>query len=158
MVSNILLCIVVKCTMSYKLKVIVYYRLNFNCFILDKMGNAPLVVRKRRKNFVGYAIDQRTSYQNEIDFEELSRITGITINEIQKLHSKFKLFTSDDELNYTQFFRLFTSLRDEPPAKLTKISNYIYHAFDANNNGTINFEEFAVKKAFVLKLRFLFSI
>ena len=83
--------------------------------------------------------------QNDSSFSHLSSITGCSIQEIAKLHESFlKYAQNNNVIEKSDFNKLYCELRHEYPTSLVKIIDYIFDAFDADSNGAIDFEEFAV--------------
>ncbi|RNA09350.1 Neuronal calcium sensor 2 [Brachionus plicatilis] len=59
--------------------------------------------------------------------------------------------TPNGQLDRQEFVRFYSKLRAEPPELLEKISNFVFKAFDEDNNGYISFNEFMI--AYVLTIR-----
>ena len=78
-------------------------------------------------------------------FCKLSKITERPLKEINELHSHFTRYCENGVLNEIQFYKLYSSMRFEDSDRLAIITDFIFKAFDKNKNGTIDFEEFAVK-------------
>jgi Ca2+-binding EF-hand superfamily protein len=56
----------------------------------------------------------------------------------------------DGTLNKQEFVKLYTAFKDEPHETLDEIAENIFRAFDPDNNGAINFNEFMVNYTFVV--------
>jgi Ca2+-binding EF-hand superfamily protein len=54
-------------------------------------------------------------------------------------------------LDKAEFVRLYLELKPEPDDKLDEIAANVFKAFDKDNNGTINFNEFMVAYALTSK-------
>ena len=79
------------------------------------------------------------------DVKFLTKQTGMDKNQIQEFFDKFNSNNPDGVLNKAEFTALYCQLRPEPVEKLDEIANYVFEAFDSDNNGTISFSEFMVK-------------
>jgi Ca2+-binding EF-hand superfamily protein len=82
---------------------------------------------------------------NETDFQFLVHQTGHTRAEIKQLFDRFSEGNTDLKLNRAEFSRLYIQLRPESPELLDEITEFIFSAFDADRNGTIDFNEFMVR-------------
>lgn len=80
--------------------------------------------------------------QRDLDF--LTSQTGRSENEIKNIFQDFILNNPDGQLDQNEFTRLYTKLRPEPTEMLEKISRFVFKAFDLDQNGTIDFNEFMV--------------
>jgi Ca2+-binding EF-hand superfamily protein len=63
------------------------------------------------------------------------------------MHEQFMRNNPDGNLDKTEFVRLYITLEPEEPSKLDEIAVNVFKAFDKDNNGTINFNEFMVAYA-----------
>jgi Ca2+-binding EF-hand superfamily protein len=81
----------------------------------------------------------------EQDVEYLSKQTGESKADIKEIHELFLKSNPSGYLSKKEFVNLYTKLRPEEPEKLQKISNFIFRAFDVDQSGTIDFNEFVVR-------------
>lgn len=85
------------------------------------------------------------------DYDYLTQQTGLSQGDIKTLYDEFMANNPDGQLDKREFARLYDKLRPEPPERMDEISQYVYRAFDGDNNGTISFSEFLVEKIFKKK-------
>ena len=76
---------------------------------------------------------------------------GLPKDNIESVYAKFNANNPDHVLDKKEFVRLYDELRPESADVLDEISVYVFDAFDKDNNGTINFNEFMI--AFALTSR-----
>lgn len=81
------------------------------------------------------------------DLDFLVKQTGLPKADIQNIFNKFNANNPDQKLDKKEFVRLYDELRPEPPEILDEISNYVFDAFDKDNNGSISFTEFMIAYA-----------
>ena len=79
------------------------------------------------------------------DVSFLTKQTGMSKEQIQTFYDNFNSNNPDGQLNKAEFTKLYTELRPEPVERIDEIAQYVFGAFDADNNGQINFNEFMVK-------------
>ena len=101
------------------------------------------ILRNFPKNFKEDEINSERIYDEKF-FKKLSKITGRPLNEIQSLYFNFLHYCEDGVLDKKQFFKLYTTMRNEEPQRLDTIMEFIFKAFDKDKDGTIDFEEFLV--------------
>lgn len=71
---------------------------------------------------------------NENDVQMLVKTSGKSENEIREWYKEFHEETNGtDRMNKRQFQHYYTKLRDNP--RLLEITDYLFHAFDLNNEG-----------------------
>lgn len=103
--------------------------------------------KRALRNFVATILQNPFKKYNDSDekyWTKLSTITERPINELKALQYHFSLYSTHGELDQTQFYKLYTTLRHEDAKQLEQITKYIFKAFDKNKNGRIDFKEFAV--------------
>ena len=81
------------------------------------------------------------------DYAFLTAQTGLSQPEIKNVFDQFMANNPDGKLDKQEFVRLYSKLRPEPPEILDEISIFIFRAFDDDNNGYINFNEFMIAYA-----------
>jgi len=81
------------------------------------------------------------------DYKFLTKQTGLTKDQINEIFAKFIEGNADSALDKAEFTRLYVQLRPEPAEAIDEIASYVYEAFDTDNNGTVNFNEFLVAYA-----------
>ncbi len=81
------------------------------------------------------------------DYKFLTKQTGLTKDQINEIFAKFVEGNADAALDKTEFTRLYAKLRPEPAEAIDEIASYVFEAFDTDNNGTVNFNEFLVAYA-----------
>ena len=81
------------------------------------------------------------------DLDFLSKQTGLSKDQIKLMFSKFITNNPDGKLDKKEFLRLYDELRPESADILDEISNYVFEAFDKDNNGSITFNEFMIAYA-----------
>lgn len=74
----------------------------------------------------------------------LTKQTGMSKDEITEIFNQFNENNPDGSLDSKEFTRLYIKLRPEPAELIDEISQYVFGAFDKDNSGTINFNEFMV--------------
>ena len=82
---------------------------------------------------------------SKVDLKFLVRVTNETPEKITALFEKFHKNSKNGYLNKTEFKKLYTELRPEPPERLDKISEFVFNAFCVENDEKLSFDEFAVK-------------
>lgn len=80
----------------------------------------------------------------EVDLKFLSKMTNESNEKIKDLFEKFHKNNKNGKLNKTEFKKLYTDLRPEPPERLEKISEFVFNAFCLGNRELLSFDEFAV--------------
>ncbi|RNA31687.1 Neuronal calcium sensor 2 [Brachionus plicatilis] len=83
-------------------------------------------------------------FLTEHDLDFLAGQTGHSKDEIKKIFREFIVNNPDGKLDRKEFIQLYTKLRPEPAETLEKISNFVFRAFDLDQNGTIDFNEFMI--------------
>ena len=78
------------------------------------------------------------------DYKFLVKQTGMTKDHIGEILKKFNKDNPDGVLDKKEFAKLYIELRPEPADTIDEIAQYVFGAFDADNNGSINFNEFMV--------------
>lgn len=86
------------------------------------------------------------------DYKFLVKQTGMSKDQITDIFNKFNENNPDGVLNNIEFARLYIELRPEPAETIDEIAQYVFGAFDADNSGSINFNEFMVRKTLNTKL------
>ncbi len=81
------------------------------------------------------------------DYKFLTTQTGMTKASIDEVFAKFVQGNADAALDKAEFTRLYMQLRPEPAEQIDEIASYVFEAFDTDNNGTVNFNEFLVAYA-----------
>lgn len=81
------------------------------------------------------------------DYAFLTAQTGLSQPEIKNVFDQFMANNPDGKLDRQEFVRLYSKLRPESPELLDEISIFIFRAFDEDNNGYINFNEFMIAYA-----------
>ena len=81
----------------------------------------------------------------EQDYNFLTQQTGLSRSEIKGMLDKFNANNPDGKLDKKEFVRLYDELRAEPPELMDEIAEFVFRAFDEDNNGYISFNEFIVK-------------
>jgi Ca2+-binding EF-hand superfamily protein len=76
------------------------------------------------------------------DVKTLSEQTGMSKDQIEKIFQQFVANNPDGKLDVTEFNKLYQSLRTEPVANLDEIDDFVFRAFDVDNNGFLTFNEF----------------
>ena len=77
---------------------------------------------------------------------------------------KFNTNNPDGKMDKKEFARLYNELRPEPRELIDEIADYVFRGFDADNNGSISFNEFLIAYALTsrgdqkLKLEYAFEI
>ncbi|RNA31685.1 Neuronal calcium sensor 2 [Brachionus plicatilis] len=84
---------------------------------------------------------------SESDYGYLTSQTGYSRPEIKLFYDQFMNNNPDGKLDRQEFARLYSKLRAEPPELLDEISNFVFRAFDDDNNGYISFNEFMIAYA-----------
>ena len=86
------------------------------------------------------------------DIKFLTKQTGLDQAAIKATFEKFMANNPDGQLDRKEFVRLYDELRPESMDRLDEISQYVFRAFDKDNNGTISFNEFLVSQYFSMNL------
>ena len=81
------------------------------------------------------------------DYKFLTKQTGLTKDGINEIFAKFCANNADGVLDKAEFTRLYIQLRAEPAELVDEIAAYVFEAFDTDNNGSVNFNEFLVAYA-----------
>ena len=89
---------------------------------------------------------------DDIDFAFLEETSKMSNDEIRKIFDEFKTNNPDGKLDKKEFFNLYSKLRSEPKENLEKISDYIFNAFNKDNNGYLSFNEFLVSNGLIFCL------
>ncbi|CAF0879074.1 unnamed protein product [Rotaria sp. Silwood1] len=86
---------------------------------------------------------QNSCTLTEKDIALLVKTSGKTEDEIRQWYNEFCLESNNTgRMNKRQFQIYYTKLKKNP--NLDKITDHIFHAFDADNSGTIDFREFLI--------------
>ena len=80
-------------------------------------------------------LPQKTPELTESDFKFLTEQTGISRTDIKSLFDQFNANNPDAKLDRSEFVRLYSRLRPEPPELLDEIATFVFTAFDSDNNG-----------------------
>ena len=80
------------------------------------------------------------------DLKFLQEQTGMSQEQIKAFYSEFMANNPDGQLDRQEFIRLYAKFRSEPLDRIDEISQYVFRAFDADNNGQISFGEFLVRR------------
>ena len=80
----------------------------------------------------------------ETDYKFLIAQTDLTREQIIYMVEKFDTNNQDGKLDINEFVRLYTELRQEIPELVEQTARHIFKGFDADNSGSINFNEFIV--------------
>lgn len=89
-------------------------------------------------------ISKKTAKLSSKDYKFLIKQTGMTKEQITDIFNKFNANNPDGVLDKREFARLYIELRPEPAELIDEIALHVFGAFDADNNGSINFNEFMV--------------
>jgi Ca2+-binding EF-hand superfamily protein len=81
---------------------------------------------------------------NDKDFAFLTSQTDLSKADIQNIYEQFKANNPDERLDRAEFIRLYDKLRPESQEAMDEISQFVFGAFDEDNNGYISFNEFLV--------------
>ncbi len=101
------------------------------------MGNKGGKAQKKK-------ISKKPAKLSSKDYKFLVKQTGMTKDQITEIFNKFNQNNPDGVLDKREFTRLYIELRPEPAELIDEIAQYVFGAFDADNNGSINFNEFMV--------------
>lgn len=70
------------------------------------------------------------------DYKHLVNVTKLSKSSIVEMKKSYEKFCNSEKgLNKEQFKELYCSLRTEPAKHLSKISYFIFDAFDKDQNG-----------------------
>lgn len=81
---------------------------------------------------------------NDKDYAFLTSQTGLSKADIQNIYEQFKANNPDERLDRAEFVRLYDKLRPESQEAMDEIAQFVFGAFDEDNNGYISFNEFLV--------------
>ncbi|CAF1442137.1 unnamed protein product [Adineta ricciae] len=91
------------------------------------------------------ARSSRQSYQ-QWDLNELSRQTGIPVDQVHQLHQEFiRAAGRDGQLDqreFMNFYSRFPGAQQQDPRYMQQQIPRIYRTFDRDNSGTLSFDEF----------------
>lgn len=90
-------------------------------------------------------VSKKPSKLSSKDVTFLTKQTGMTKDQVTAFFKKFNENNPNGALDRPAFTRLYIELRPEPEDKINEIANYVFSAFDINNDGSISFTEFMVK-------------
>lgn len=88
---------------------------------------------------------------NKKDIEFLTKSSGMSKEAIEALFKQFNADNPDGKLDRAEFAKLYPKMRNEPVANLDEISNFVFTAFDSDNNGFLTFNEFLIGYAVTSK-------
>lgn len=80
----------------------------------------------------------------EEDLKLLTENTKLSPQQITGLFSRFHLFNDETLLNKREFMKLYFELRPEPKERLMDIAAFVFNAFDKDEDGFLNFDEFII--------------
>ncbi|CAF0713651.1 unnamed protein product [Brachionus calyciflorus] len=109
-------------------------------------------------------VPPRQGELSENDYQFLTAQTGLSRPEVKNFYDQFMANNPDGRLDKKEFARLYDVLRPEPPELIDEIANFVFEAFDSDNNGTIAFNEFLIAYSLTSrgdpkkKLEYAFSI
>jgi Ca2+-binding EF-hand superfamily protein len=84
----------------------------------------------------------RSSGLKEHDYKYLTRRTGLSRDDIKNIYDQFIAGNEDKKLDKNEFSALYLKLDPKGHKHMEKVIDFVYAAFDRNNNGSINFREF----------------
>ena len=88
--------------------------------------------------------------QPENSFAELDniRIEGFSRDEIKRIFDQFMANNPDGKLDKREFIAFYSKIRAEPVERLDEICDFVFRAFDSDNNGYLTFSEFMVRLSY----------
>jgi Ca2+-binding EF-hand superfamily protein len=99
---------------------------------------------------------------SEADYQFLTSHTNFSRSNIKSIFEK--VVSNEKQLDKREFVELYSKLRSESPELLKKISDFVFHAFNKDQNGTLSFNEFMIAYALTsrgdqrTKLDYAFSL
>ena len=81
------------------------------------------------------------------DLKFLMKQTGMSKEDVSEVFTAFVENNPDAVLSKHEFCVLYDKLRPETAEQIDEIAGYVFECFDANDNGTINFNEFMIAYA-----------
>ena len=90
-------------------------------------------------------IPPRLPDMNQIDYDFLVGQTGMSRDELRRFYDEFMANNPDGKLDRREFAVLYGKLRYESRERLDEICEFVFRAFDSDNNGYLTFNEFIVK-------------
>ncbi len=84
---------------------------------------------------------------NSKDLKFLVKQTGMSKEDVNKVFTSFVENNSDAILTKQEFCVLYDKLRPETAEQIDEIAGYVFECFDADDSGTINFNEFMIAYA-----------
>ena len=109
-------------------------------------------------------VPPRQGELSENDYNFLVGQTGLSRAEVKNFYDQFNANNPDGRLDKREFARLYDILRPEPPELIDEIANFVFEAFDTDNNGSIAFNEFLIAYSLTTrgdpkkKLEYAFSL
>ena len=78
------------------------------------------------------------------ELDNLAMQTGFSRAEVKNIYDQFVANNPDGKLDKREFVAFYSKVRAEPVDRLDEMCEFVFRAFDTDNNGYLTFSEFMV--------------